>query len=272
VADRPSLREHVSIYGHLVGARVRADWQYRTSFVLYTVSQFLVSFLDFLAIAVLFSNTRLIAGWSVSQVAFLYATASVAFYLGDVFVSEVELLHRHVRMGTFDQFLLRPLGPLFQLVCHEFALRRAGKLLQALVVLAITLAVVPVDWDAARAAMVVVTIAGGTVIFGALWVITSSAAFWTTETREIASAATYGGAFAAQYPVDLYAKWLQRLLVIVPLAFVTYLPATWILGKPDALGLPDWAAFTAPVVAAISFAVARAVWRAGVRHYRSTGT
>ena len=272
MADRATPRELVAIYRQLVGARIRADWQYRTSFLLYAVSQCVVSFLDFLAIAVLFTNTKLIAGWSVSQVAFLYATASTAFYIGDVFISQVELLHRHVRLGTFDQFLIRPLGPLFQLTCHEFALRRAGKLLQALVVLVVALVAVPVDWTPARAAMVVVTIAGGTVIFGAIWVVTSAAAFWTTETREISNAATYGGAFAAQYPLDVYAGWLQRLLVIVPLAFVSYLPATWVLDQPDALGLPGWAAFAGPVVAAISFVVARSVWRTGIRHYRSTGT
>jgi ABC-2 type transport system permease protein len=272
VVDRSVVREHVSIYRHLVGARIRADWQYRTSFLMYAVSQCVVSFLDFLAIAVLFSNTRLIAGWSVSQVGFLYAIASVAFYIGDVFVSEVELLHRHVRLGTFDQFLIRPLGPLFQLTCHEFALRRAGKLLQAVVVLVVTLVVVPVEWSVAKALMVGVTIVSGTVIFGAIWVITSAAAFWTTETREIANAATYGGAFAAQYPVDVYAKWLQRLLVIVPLAFVSYVPATWILNQPDALHLPAWAPFAGPAVAALAYVAARAVWRTGVRHYRSTGT
>jgi len=272
VVDPAVVRDHMSIYGHLVGARIRADWQYRTSFLLYTVSQCVVSFLDFLAIAVLFSNTELIAGWSVAQVAFLYATASVAFYVGDVFVSEVELLHRHVRLGTFDQFLIRPLGPLFQLTCHEFALRRAGKLVQAVVVLVITLVVVPVEWTPAKALMVVVTIVSGTVIFGALWVITSTAAFWTTETREIANAATYGGAFAAQYPVDVYAKWLQHLLVIVPLAFVSYVPSTWILDQHDALDLPVWAPFAGPFVAGLAFVAARGVWRTGIRHYRSTGT
>jgi ABC-2 type transport system permease protein len=272
VVDPATVREHASIYRYLVGARIRADWQYRTSFLMYSLSQCVVSFLDFLAIAVLFTNTQLVAGWSVAEVAFLYGLASVAFYVGDVFVSEVELLHRHVRLGSFDQFLIRPLGPLFQLVCHEFALRRAGKLVQGLVVLVASMVVVSVDWTPASLAMVLVTIACGTVIFGAIWVATSAAAFWTTETREIGNAATYGGAFSAQYPMDVYPRWLQRVLVLVPLAFVSYLPATRILDQPDGLGLPAWAPFAGPAVAAVAFVLARTVWRAGIRHYRSTGT
>ena len=265
-------RELLTIYGHLVGARIRADWQYRTSFWLYTLSQCLVSFLDFVAIAVLFSNTSAIAGWSASEVAFLYATTGVAFYVGDVFVSEVELLARHIRLGSFDQFLLRPLGPLFQLSCHEFALRRAGKLVQAVAVLVVTLAVVPVEWTPAKAAMVVVTIGAGTAIFAAIWVVTSTTSFWTVETREVASSFTYGGSFATQYPLDVYTRWLRRLMVVIPLAFVNYVPATWILGKPDTLGLPSWAPFASPIVAVAAVAVARRVWTLGIRHYRSTGS
>ena len=65
---------------------------------------------------------------------------------------------------------------------------------------------------------------------------------------------------------------LRTLLVIIPLAFVNYVPACWILDKPDATGLPSWAAFCAPVVAVITVLVARAVWRAAIRQYRSTGT
>ena len=60
--------------------------------------------------------------------------------------------------------------------------------------------------------------------------------------------------------------------MVVSLAFVSYLPATWILDQPDALGLPGWAAFTGPLVAAFVFVAARMVWRSGIRHYRSTGT
>lgn len=266
------LHAHAAIYARLVAARVRADWQYRTSFVLLTTSQFLVTFLDFLAIAVLFTQVQLLAGWSLAEVAFLYGTTGVAFALCDVFVSEVELASRHIRLGTFDQFLLRPVGPLVQLCAQEFALRRAGKVLQALVVLGLAIAWVPIEWDGARVLMTVVTVAAGTLIFGAIHVITSSLSFWTVETQEVANSFTYGGNFASQHPLDLYSDWLQRLLVIVPIAFVNYLPATWILDKEDGLGLPGWAAFASPAVAGVMVLVARVVWRSAIRHYRSTGS
>lgn len=269
---RATLREHAQIYRRLVGARIRADWQYRTSFFLYLSGQFVVTLLDFAAIAVIFSSVSLIDGWTYAEVAFLFATTGVAFTLADLFVSEVELAAQHIRLGSFDQFLVRPLGTLFQLCCHEFALRRAGRLLQVLAVLVLALVAVPVAWTALKVVMVPVTIGAGFLIFSSIWVITASLAFWTTETQEVANSFTYGGNYVTQYPLDVLSGFLRKLLVIIPLAFVNYVPACWILGKPDATGLPSWAAFVSPLVGVLMVVIARAVWDTAVRQYRSTGT
>jgi ABC-2 type transport system permease protein len=107
-----SVAEAATIWRKLVGARVRADWQYRTSFVLFTFSQFLAELLGVVLILVLFSNVDRLAGWSAAEVAFLYGTSSLAFALGDVFVSEVEFVSHHIRRGSVDRFHLRPVGPL----------------------------------------------------------------------------------------------------------------------------------------------------------------
>jgi ABC-2 type transport system permease protein len=268
----PTLAEQATIWRKLVGARIRADWQYRTSFVLFTISQFLAELLGIVMIVVLFANVDALAGWSLAEVAFLYGTSSLAFALGDVFVSEVEFVSIHIRRGSFDGFLLRPVGPLLLLCCQEFAFRRAGKVLQAVVVLAIALAGIDVDWDLWRAAMVVQMVLVGFVIFGAIWVIASSVAFWVVEMREVANAFTYGGRFLTNYPFEIFAGWLRRLATVVPLAFVSYQPALWVLGRSDPHGSPAWFRFAGPVVAAAVVLVARATWRSGVRHYRSTGS
>ena len=89
---------------------------------------------------------------------------------------------------------------------------------------------------------------------------------------EFTNAFTYGGNFLAQYPIDIFSSWLRRFLAyIVPLAFVSYFPALYILDKPDPLGLPRLLEFSSPLVAAIAAVIAGLVWRGAVRHYRSAG-
>jgi ABC-2 type transport system permease protein len=252
---------------------VRADAQYRLSFVLYLTSQALVACFDLAVILVLFTNVTTLAGWTRDEVLLLYAFTGIAFGLADTFVSEVEISARHIREGTFDGFLIRPVGPLVQLCAREFALRRIGRLLQPLVVLVLVLPRIEVDWDPLRLLLVPVTIVSGTVIFGAIWVATSSIVFWTVGSGEVANSFTYGGNLLTQYPVDAFGAWLQRLVVfVVPVAFVSYLPAAWILDKPVVLGLPSWTGVLTPVVAAAAALVARVVWRTAIRRYRSTGS
>jgi ABC-2 type transport system permease protein len=260
------------MYRHLVAARIRGQLQYRLSFGLYLVGQFLANFADLLAILVIFHRIPALRGWSIDEVLFLFGTSQVAFCMADLFTSQVDRCAVYIREGTFDQLLCRPLGALFQLSTGEFELRRAGKVLQAALVMAVAAARLPVPWTVGRVAVTVVTIASAMVIFGSLWVITSSLAFWTIETQEVANSFTYGGGYLSQYPVDVFAGWLRRTLLVVPLSFVSYLPAAWVLGRHDVYDFPTWARLASPATALVTALVARAVWRTAIRHYRSTGS
>jgi ABC-2 type transport system permease protein len=271
--DRPTLRQTLFIYRRLVGARIRADWQFRTSFVLFLLGQFVVSLSDFAAIAVIFSAVDGLAGWTGPEVAFLYAMSGVAFGLGDLLISPVEWAARHIKAGTFDQFLIRPVGALWQLLATEFAPRRLGRSVQPAVVMVLSLRLVDVRWDPATVALVPVTIVSSTVIFGAIWVITSSLAFWTVETQELANSFTYGGDFLTDYPIDVLGGWLRRLVIfVVPLASICYLPAVRLFDKPMPYDLPRAAAWSGPFVALAFALLARAIWSLAIRHYRSTGS
>ena len=266
------VAELARIYRRLVAAKIRADWQYRVSFLMFTFGQMLATIMDLLAIVVIFQQVPSLAGWSLAEVAFLYGSSGISFGIGDIFISQVERASIHIKQGTFDQFLVRPLGPLFQLSTQEFALRRVGRLIQPIVVFVVALTQVHVHWTAGRAAVVVSMVVSGSVIFSAIWVMTSSISFWTVETQEVANSFTYGGSFMAQYPLDVLTIWMRRLVVFIPLAFVNYLPATWLLHHPDSIGLPLWARLSSPAVALGMALLARVVWMTAIRHYRSTGS
>lgn len=273
MADRQAV---APIYGRLIAARVRSDWQYRTSFILFTLSQALAPMLDFAAIAVLFHQVPNLEGWSLAEVALVFGMSATAFGFADAVVGSVELVSRRIKEGTFDRLLIRPLGPLLQLTAEEFAFRRFGKMAQGMGVLGLTIAALDVDWSVALVAFVLVSIAAAAAIYGALWVATSSMAFWTVETGEMANAFTYGGNFASQYPLTIYAPWLRRFLVfVVPIAFVGYLPALVVLDRntpADRFGLPAAVPYLSPAVAVAAWIAARAIWRLGLRHHRSTGS
>jgi ABC-2 type transport system permease protein len=264
--------EPVLVWRRLVGAQIRSQYQYRLSFGLDLAGNFVISFIDFLAVLVIFHNTHRLGVWTVREVAFLYAMSSISFALTDLLVGHFDQFPQKLRDGNFDILLVRPRGTLFQVIASDFQLRRLGKAIQGALILAYVVGTLHVHWDAGRVAMLVVMIPAAIVIFASVWTVGSCLSFWTTDGGEFTNAFTYGGNFLAQYPVDIFSSWLRRFLCyLVPLAFVSYFPALYILDKPDPLGLPRLLQFTAPVVAAITAVVAGFTWRFAVRHYRSAG-
>lgn len=113
----------------------------------------------------------------------------------------------------------------------------------------------------------------GAAIFGAVYVAGAAFQFWAQDAAEAQSAFTFGGLTLLQYPPTVFARdFVIGVTFVVPLAFVNWLPALYVLGRPYPVGLPWWLAFTPPLVAAGSCALAGLAWRAGVRSYRSTGS
>jgi ABC-2 type transport system permease protein len=264
--------EAVVLWRRLVGAQIRSQLQYRTSFVLDAVGAFVISFIDFLAVLVIFHNTQRLGVWSIREVAFLYAMSSISFALTDLLVGHFDQFPQKIRDGNFDILLVRPRSTLFQVIGSDFQLRRVGKALQGALVLVYALGALTIPWDAGRVVMLVVMVPTAIVIFSSIWTIGACLAFWTTDGGEFTNAFTYGGNFLAQYPVDILGAWLRRFLAyVVPLAFVCYFPSLYLLDKPDPLGLPRLVEFSGPLVAAACVVVAAAVWRFAVRHYRSAG-
>jgi ABC-2 type transport system permease protein len=168
--------------------------------------------------------------------------------------------------------LVRPRSALLQVFASDFAVRRLAKALQGGAVLVYALSALHVHWTLARVLFLLLSIPAGMVIFGSVWVVGACLAFWTTDGGEFTNAFTYGGNFMAQYPIDIYSVWLRRFLAyVVPLAFVCYFPALFVLGKDDPLGLPRFLEVASPLVALAAAGVAGVVWRFAVRHYRSAG-
>ena len=97
--------------------------------------------------------------------------------------------------------------------------------------------------------------------------------FWTVQAKEVTHVFTYGGDGVASYPLDIYRGSIRRFFTfVVPLAFVNYEPALFLLGRPDPLGLPAFARLLSPLAALIMALLARYAWRQGVQHYQSTGS
>jgi ABC-2 type transport system permease protein len=265
--------EPVRVYLLLAGTWLRASAQYPASMVMLVATQTLVTSLDLAAILIMFSHTSRLGGFSLAEVMFLYGTAGVAFSIADLLLGTAERLGEHIRKGTLDALLVRPVSPLLQIATEDFSPRRIGKLIPSVTVLVLSLPRLGVHWTLGRSLMIPLMIAGGIWIFSALWVLTATWQFAVVDGKQAMNSVTYGGAYLTQYPLSLFGRDAMRGLTwVVPLAFVNWQPALYVLGRPDPLGLPEAFRFVSPLVAVLLSVLAALAWRTGLRRYRSTGS
>ncbi|MEV8424086.1 ABC transporter permease [Streptomyces niveus] len=270
---RSPLWEGLRAYGLIVAMWMRSTMTYRASFAMTAFGNFAVTAFDFIAILMMFSHVDRLGGYSLSEVAFLYGAAGASFGLADLAMGSTDRLGRRIRDGTLDTLLVRPAPVLAQVAADRFALRRLGRITQGLLVLGYALATVDIAWTPVKVAMIPMMVLSGAVIFSAVFVAGAAFQFWAQDAAEVQNSFTYGGTTLLQYPPTVFAKDLVRgVTFVVPLAFVNWLPALYVMDRDDPLGLPDWVAFLPPLVAAGFCAVAGLAWRVGLRGYRSTGS
>jgi len=267
------MLDSLRLYLRYVGTSLRAQMQYRASFVLYAFSHFLATGVEFLAIWALFDRFGSLEQWSLAEVALFYGMVSVAFALAEAVARGFDLFPGMVRTGEFDRVLLRPRSTVLQLAGRELQLMRIGRFSQGLIVLLWAASALDVAWTLPKVALAIAAMLGGACIFSGIFVLQATMAFWTIETLEIANTVTYGGVEAAQFPLTIYKPWFRRFFTfVIPLATINYFPAHAILGRADVLGSPAAVHWLAPLVGVGFLLVSLQVWRFGIRHYRSTGS
>ena len=261
------------LYGRYASISLRSQLEYRASFVMQSIGQFLITGLEFFGIWALFTRFGQIRGWTLAEVAFFYGLISITFALADTVARGFDTFGNIVKYGEFDRILLRPRSTVLQLFGHELTLRRVGRFLQGAAVLLFAITTLDIEWSADRVALVVSSVAGGVCLFIGLIVLQATSAFWTVESLEVWNAFTYGGVTMSQYPVEIYRPWFRRFFTfVIPLACVNYFPAVAILGRHDPIGTSIGFQRLAPLAGPLFLLIALQVWKFGVRHYRSTGS
>lgn len=263
------------IYFRLVGATLRAQLRYRTSFLLDTLASLAANGVEFVALALTFTRFGALGGWTVWEVGFLWGLTEMAFGTMDLLFGGFDppVFGEAVRRGTLDQFLARPVNLYAQIFASQFALRRLGRVAEGLIIFLIANRQVAIAWTPLKAVYLPVVFASAVAFYGALFVIGATASFWTVEGLEIVNIFTYGGATLASYPLSIFDEWIRRIFTyVVPTALIVYFPALYFFDRPDPLGMPAWASFLAPLAGFGLLALAFGLFRQGLRRYTSTGT
>jgi ABC-2 type transport system permease protein len=216
-----------------------------------------------------------IAGWSGSDVVLLVGVARAGEGLALVVGRGVEptIFSETVRLGRFDQVLTRPVSPLGWLLTTELELRHLFRGVAGIGLVIWAASRSDVALTASNVAVLAASCMACTLFVLCVLVLGAALTFRTVEGSDIANLAANGGVGLVSFPLDLYGGALRFVFTfLLPIGLFVYVPVLFVLGRdgPGVLGPGLLAAM--PVGALAVVGVTSYAWRAGLRHYQSTGS
>ena len=271
----------LKLYIHYISINIRSMMEYKTSFFLMTVSQFLVSFNVFLGVFFMFQRFSNVKGFTYSEVLLCFSIMLLEFSLAEMYARGFDVFPGMIKNGTFDRVLVRPQSEILQVLGSKFELTRIGRMLQSVVMFIYGIYNSQIDWNINKIITVIFMIIGGTVLFTGIFMLIGGTAlftgifliyaalcFFTIDGLEFMNILTDGAREYGKYPIGVYGKrMLQFTTFVVPYALVQYYPLLYLLGRRA----ESFYIFL-PLLALLFLIPCYLLWRFGVRHYKSSGS
>lgn len=262
------MKSNIKLYGHYVMLHVKSMMQYKISFFLSVLGQFLVSFNIFLGIFFMFRRFSSVDGFCYSEVLLCFSIMLMEFSLAESFARGFDEFPSLVKSGEFDRVLIRPRGTIIQVLGSKFELTRCGRILQAIVMFVYGICKSNIEWNVLKVFTIICMLVGGTALFAGLFLIYAALSFFTLDGLEFMNIFTDGAREYGKYPIGVYGKKMLWLCTfIIPYALVQYYPLIYLIGRRQSA---VWV--FVPLLAMLFLIPCLALWKFGVRRYQSSGS
>ena len=254
-------------YVRLLRIFIRTELQfaleYRANLALGLVEEVVIVTSSLLAVLVLYSHTDAINGWTLGQMIVLLGV----YYLVQgaqavVFETSFERFMEHVRMGTLDFILIKPVDSQFVISTRHIQVTHVGQLVLGGLVMAVGIGQVGEQISIPSAVSFALTLVCGLLLVYSLLLVLSTLSFWFVRVENLL-AIFWSFLDAGRFPVDLYPGWLRvTLSTVVPIGIAVTVPAQAIAGRLDWIGFGAMLGGTV-----VTFFFAGWFWRRGLRSY-----
>lgn len=258
----------MKLYFHYFMVQLKTVMQYKASFFLSMIGQFLVSFNVFLGVYFMLQRFHQVKGFTYSQCLLCFSTVLLSFSLAECFFRGFDAFSFFIQKGEFDQILIRPRSLILQILGSRIEFSRIGRMIQSIVIFCYAIPKSQIIWTSSKTFTLIFMIVGGVIVFASLFLIYASLCFFTIENLEFMNIFTDGAREYGKYPIGIYGKNVLRICTyIVPFALFQYYPFLYLIGKTE-----KKIYMILPLVACLFFIPCFFLWKFGIRKYQSTGS
>jgi ABC-2 type transport system permease protein len=263
----------IQLYFRLIQISMLSRMQYRANFIVGILGLLFWNVINLGLIGVLVTQFTSLKSWTLWELVFLYGLWILAHSLYALFFSHTSELENYLIEGTFDQFLLRPASPLIQLLGREFQHTEIADAFIGLTCVSLAYTQLDLQWDGWKWVFFLVAVISGAAIEFAIDSLVACTGFWTGRSRGTSFIVNQFYGLVQQYPIDIFGRAFRVIVTgLIPVAFMNYYPALFLLGKVNYASPGWWLSYMSPLVALLLVGILSVVWRLGLNRYSSSGS
>lgn len=263
-----SIRRYVFIAGHLMRTSLQVQAQYRVDFVLQIVLAFFWVFWNVAPLWMVFELRPQVGGWRLEEAMLVMSSFLILkAMLEGIITPNLIAIVDHVRKGSFDYILLKPIDAQLMISVSKFLPAKMVDLLAGVAIATWAIGRLDPGPSAASIGAGALMLASGAFAIYAIWMMLICSAFWFVKIDNLSY--LFSSIFdAARWPISVFRGWVRAILTfVIPVAVMTSYPAMALLGQLRV----ENAAF-AVVLTFVLLLTSRVVWIGSLRRYSSASS
>jgi ABC-2 type transport system permease protein len=263
-----TLSDYLRLYVLIEAQYIKARMQYRADFLISSVGIFFSSLATLGIFWVIFSTVPSLAGWTFTEMVFIYAFYMVAISPQQILFDNTWQLRFHVQQGTFLKYYFRPLNMMFYYMSELFDLKGLTQLVAGIILLAYASIRLGIVWTLPKLVLLLLTLFSAGLVLISITLIAGCAAFWVVDAYPVLGLAWKLREFAP-YPMNIFdGVFRVAFTFILPIGFIAFYPSEIFLRPENISPL----VYLSPAIGLGLFALAYWVWMLGVNSYTGTGS
>ena len=242
--------------------------EYKVSFILTIIAQSLSMFLEIFAVEALFYKFSLLDVYNINQLILSYSVVWLGFSLAETFSRGFDHFADLIVNGNFDLLLIRPRNIFLQIFGSDICYEKLGRVLLALYLVISSFIKLVGSISILKILLLILMILASFILFTSVFILCAAFCFKTVQGLEIINIFTNGTRTLAQYPMDIYNKVIRIIFtVVIPITFINYYPIQYLNNTTNNLLY-----LLCPFAILVFLFISIIVFKAGIKHYYSTGS
>ena len=260
-----TIRRYTGLYKVFLSQNLKEDMIYRSNFIILVIMDIGFVSISVVLFKIIYGHVNSIAGWTFHQSIILIGTVGIVREMAYLTFRRGFLeLGNHIRTGTFDTFMVRPIVPNIHLAFRHISLSESlGECIMGVILVVYGFMHLN-TWSLLSIPIYILFLINSLMVYYGFSLLINSIVFWVIKSQEL-NTIVYFFMETSRYPGDIF-RGVGKILFtfIIPIGIIATAPASILTGRMG------WKFAAISIIVGVSFLITGLyVWKKSIEHYSS---